>query len=147
MKMKQIAKGFGLCTVGFIGGVGVISYGVSKYMLTHDRMRASLMEKILTTLGITKTTQQTTGCRNHKEYHEVIFATEEDAKKAHEAMLNLVNKYGNITVADLLDLVGIIPCLYSDHKYGWDDLSGSYIKKQDDGYSIVIPSLAKEINK
>lgn len=56
MKMKQIAKGFGLCTVGFIGGVGVVSYRVSKYLLTHDRMRASLMEEILTTLGITETT-------------------------------------------------------------------------------------------
>lgn len=56
MKMKQIAKGFGLCTVGFIGGVGVVSYGVVKYLLTHDRMRAALTEEILITLGITKTT-------------------------------------------------------------------------------------------
>lgn len=146
MKMKNVAKNFGLCIVGFIGGVGMTSYGVVKYLLTHDQMRAALMEEILATLGTTKTTQQTTRCRNHKECYEVIFATEEDAEKTHEAMINLVNKYGNVTLADLSDLVGT-SCLYSDHKYGWDDLSGSYIKKRDDGYSIVIPSLAKEINK
>ena len=46
MKMKKIAKGFGLCMVGFIGGVGVTSYGVAKYVLTHDQMRTALVEEI-----------------------------------------------------------------------------------------------------
>ena len=61
-------------------------------------------------------------------------------------MTDLVNKYGYVTVADLSDLAGT-SYFYSANKYGWDDLSGSYVKKRDDGYIIVIPSLVKEINK
>lgn len=44
--MEKIVKGFGLCMIGFIGGVGVTSYGIVKYVLTYDRMRAALVEEI-----------------------------------------------------------------------------------------------------
>lgn len=152
MKMKKIAKGFGLCMVGFIGGVGVTSYGVAKYVLTHDQLRVALVEEISERICAVFGTQSSNrydkqkGNRRDYFYH-IIFANHEDAEKALEEMLKLIDKYGWVTVADLCDLAGVA-CNCTDNKYGWNDLSGSYVKKwggNDDGYILVIPSLVKEI--
>lgn len=152
MKMKKIAKGFGLCMVGFIGGMGAASYNIVKYALTHDRMRSALVEEIsdcIYTVFGTKSNNQCDKQQNNRRdyFNHIIFANSEDAEKALEEMLELVNKYGYVTVSDLCDLAGV-SCNYTDNKYGWNDLSRSYIKKRggnDDGYIIVIPSLAKEL--
>lgn len=82
-------------------------------------------------------------------FYRIIFTNHEDAEKALEEMLKLIDKYGWVTVADLCDLAGVAcNCIFTDHKYGWNDLSGSYVKKwggNDDGYILVIPLLVKEI--
>lgn len=152
MKMKKIAKGFGLCMVGFIGGVGVTSYGIVKHVLTYDRMRAALVEEINDLICAVFRTQSNNRYDKQKDnrkyyFYRVIFTNSEDAEKVLEEMLKLIDKYGWVTVADLCDLAGVA-CNYTDNKYGWNDLSGSYVKKWGgnvDGYIIVIPSLAKEI--
>lgn len=39
MRMKQIAKGIGLCTIGFAGGVIFTGYQLGKLALHNDRIR------------------------------------------------------------------------------------------------------------
>jgi hypothetical protein len=66
-------------------------------------------------------------------------ALKEDADAVLEAMHGVVRRYGYVTYADCLDLVGINP-VYSDEKIRWTDLKDVSIESDNGVFVLNLPS-------
>lgn len=66
------------------------------------------------------------------------FKTKEEAEKILTQMNQIIEDYGHVTVADMLDLVGST-CSYVDNKYGWVNLKDAKIEEAFGGYILVLP--------
>ena len=71
-------------------------------------------------------------------YDEVKLDSRSDAEAVLDGMYGALDQYKVVTVADLFDLVGM-PGRYTDNKWGWTDLRGSYIRKVGREYLIELP--------
>lgn len=72
------------------------------------------------------------------DFGEIIIETRVEAEHVMDNLFKLVEKYGQASVSDLYDLVGITPA-YTDNKYGWIDLQGSDIRRIREGYLLELP--------
>lgn len=64
-----------------------------------------------------------------------------DRGNAEEALLNLdglIKEYGTATVADLYEMVEVIPS-FTDHRWGWTDLEGARVAHTRGGYILDLP--------
>ena len=73
--------------------------------------------------------------RNEMHDIDVVFDTRQDAVEALIALLDILDKYTYVTVADLYDLVGE-PSDHMHNKYGWTDLRGTEIVRGNGPYAI-----------
>lgn len=55
-----------------------------------------------------------------------------------EMMRELISEYGYVCVADLKELTGE-RCDYTDHRYGWTDLSYAKVMRMRCGWELLIP--------
>lgn len=69
---------------------------------------------------------------------EVILPTQIEAQVIVDKLFETVEEYGMTTVANLKELIGETP-VYTDHKYGWTDLTGMTAKRIREGYLLVLP--------
>ena len=69
---------------------------------------------------------------------DLIFGTREEAETVLDTMLNIVDQYDIVSVADLHELSGL-PSNHTDNKWGWTSLRGSSIKQIREGYLIDFP--------
>ena len=53
-------------------------------------------------------------------------------------MADLCETYGQVTVADLYDLVGISGS-FTDNNYGWTDMREASVRRVRDGYILSLP--------
>lgn len=53
-------------------------------------------------------------------------------------MLELVNEYGVVSLADLYDLVGLTSD-FTDNRYGWNDLPNCSVSRVRDGWALILP--------
>lgn len=73
----------------------------------------------------------------------INFKTRREAETVFNEMSDLLNKYGNITVADYYELCGGTP-QYTDRQYGWTSLKDTQILLSlDFGYLILLPEPIK----
>jgi hypothetical protein len=72
------------------------------------------------------------------DFGEIIIDTRVEAEAVVDKMFHQIEKYGQVTVADLYDLVGITSA-YTDNKWGWIDLQGTDIRRTRDGYLLKLP--------
>lgn len=71
-------------------------------------------------------------------YDDVVLETRGEAEDVIARLDELVDMYGNASVADLYDLVGMSG-QYTDCKYGWTDIrSASHVRVRD-GYLLKMP--------
>lgn len=77
--------------------------------------------------------------RTRYDYDDIIFDTRGEAEEVLERMDELVDTYGNASVADFYDLVGVTG-KYTDNKYGWKDIhTAKIVRVSGDGYMIKLP--------
>ena len=55
-------------------------------------------------------------------------------------MGELIDVYGQVTVADLYDLVGVTGN-YTDNKYGWTNIRNAETIRVRDGYMLKLPKV------
>jgi hypothetical protein len=77
------------------------------------------------------------GRAEHK-FDEIVLATRVEAEEVINRLFDLVNQYGEATVYDFLELVGISGN-FADKKWGWTDVRGSTWRKVRDGYLLDLP--------
>ena len=70
---------------------------------------------------------------------DIIYESLGSANEVLHNMMDIIDKYGYVTVADMLDLSGK-PCSYIDNRYGWVDLRAASIVSTRDGYIIDLPN-------
>lgn len=76
--------------------------------------------------------------RNGFEYDEIIFNSRGEAEAAKQEMMNVIGRYGVVTVADLYDMAEL-SAPYTSQKYGWMDVSSAEPSRVRDGYVLKLP--------
>lgn len=72
------------------------------------------------------------------ETPEIVIPTKAEANEVIAWMLDRLNRFGQVTVADFYRLVGINPN-YIDESKGWTDLRGVESKEVRDGFIVDLP--------
>ena len=95
MRMNKIAKGLGLCTIGFTGGMIFTGYQLGK-LVKSDRVKKVIREEI----------SDWTYKKVFSEHEDIniIFDTFEEAKKISDQLIDIAGRYGNITMADVYEV-------------------------------------------
>ena len=72
---------------------------------------------------------------------DIIVESEQDAKKVLEAAAKMIADYGQCSVADLYDLLGV-KSVFADTKYGWKEVKEFAIETAYDvgGFRLVFPT-------
>lgn len=77
--------------------------------------------------------------RNEREaLDDFIFESRADAEQVRDEMLEILEQYDQVTVADYLDMLGKTS-EFTDNKYGWVDLGNIRVVHARGGYRLVLP--------
>ena len=71
-------------------------------------------------------------------YDEIIIPSRGEAEAVLDRMDEMLDKYGQVSIGDLYDLVEITGS-FTDYKYGWTDLRTADVQKTRDGYLLKFP--------
>lgn len=75
---------------------------------------------------------------NNYDPYDFIFSSRDDAQNVFYALGNIVDEYGQASVADLYDLANMsVPGTMNN--YGWYSLDDSKIRMVRDGYMLILP--------
>ena len=70
---------------------------------------------------------------------DLVFNSRAEAETVLDTMISYLRQYdGMVSVADLYDMVGVIGA-YTDHSWGWTDLTTASVRRVPDGYLLVLP--------
>jgi hypothetical protein len=72
------------------------------------------------------------------DFEEIIIPSRSEAEMVLSSMFDVLERYDEVTVANLYELVGI-PSNYAEVRYGWTDLRGSRIERISHGYLLNLP--------
>ena len=72
-------------------------------------------------------------------YDVPVYGTRVNAENALRTMNDIIEQYGQATVADLYDTAGITRISYSFDKYGWTNLDGVMVIFTTIGYTLTLP--------
>lgn len=71
-------------------------------------------------------------------YDDIVLESRGDAELVISQMDEMMETYGNVSVADLYDLVGK-SCDYTDNRYGWTNIRNAEPVRVRDGWMIKMP--------
>lgn len=75
------------------------------------------------------------------DYDTIIFDNRGDAEAVLEAMDDMIDKYGVVSVGDLYDLACISTSNYTVNKYGWTNIRAAEVVRCRDGYMLKMPKV------
>lgn len=76
--------------------------------------------------------------RTCHDFDDIILDSRGEAEQVLSSLVDLVDEYGQATVGDFYDLVGM-SSNYTDSKWGWDNLGPAYVERTRSGYMIHLP--------
>jgi len=76
--------------------------------------------------------------RRSNSIEDIVCEEKRDADEVIDQLLDLIDRYGQASVADLYDLVGI-PSSSTDWNWGWFNLSTATTRRVSGGYLIDLP--------
>ena len=76
--------------------------------------------------------------RNRFDYDDIIFETRVEAEDVRRQMLEVIARYGFVTVADMYDMAGLTPP-YTANSYGWVNIRTAETTRVRDGYVLKLP--------
>lgn len=73
------------------------------------------------------------------DYDDIIFNSRGEAEEVLDRMDELIDVYGNVSVAEFYDLAGV-SSEWTSNKYGWTDIhTAKVVRVSGDGYMIKLP--------
>lgn len=79
------------------------------------------------------------GARSRSDYEDISFEYRGDADAVLGQMLDIIDEYGMVRVADMYDLAGLT-APYTANRYGWSNLrSAEVVRTRDGDYVIKLP--------
>jgi len=76
--------------------------------------------------------------RNRHQFDDIVIDSKAEAEEVLTVLVEAIEMYDTCSVADLYGAVGMAP-EFTDHKWGWYNLSSAYVKRDRFGYSLVLP--------
>lgn len=76
--------------------------------------------------------------RSQYEVGDIIFENRSDAEEVLSQMDDLISAYGQVSVADLCEMVNA-PYEFSANKYGWKNIHDAVPVRTPNGYSLRLP--------
>lgn len=76
--------------------------------------------------------------RSRFDYDDIIFESRAEAEAVREEMLNVIDRYGFVTVADMYDMAELSQP-YTSNKYGWLNIRTAEVVRVRDGYILKLP--------
>lgn len=77
--------------------------------------------------------------RSGFDYEDVVFNTRIEAEEAKQQMIDIINRYGFVTVNDLYEMAALSAPSYTAQKYGWMGVNGVEVVRARDGYVLKLP--------
>lgn len=77
--------------------------------------------------------------RNSFDYDDFVYETRGDAEAVLDTMYEIIQQYGEVTVADVYEASEITNHNYTANNYGWTDLRGSEIVRTRGEYWLKLP--------
>lgn len=73
------------------------------------------------------------------DFEDIAFESRGEAEMVLDGMMEILNEYKQVSVADFYDLAGV-STEFTDNKYGWTDLRGCRVTGSPSrGYTIMLP--------
>lgn len=72
-------------------------------------------------------------------YDDLVFNNRQDAQAVLNQMYDILNSYGFVRVADLMESAGVTGNPYTDNSYGWNSLNTAEVIITRDGWIIKLP--------
>lgn len=86
--------------------------------------------------------------RSHRDditdIDDILFETRAEAQEVLNSLNDIIEEYGSASIADFYDLCGVTE-QYTDHKYGWTNVSKASIESVRGGYFILVLPKARQI--
>lgn len=82
--------------------------------------------------------------RNDANDDDILFETRAEAQNVLDSLADIIDEYGSASIADFYDLCGVTEN-YTDHKYGWTDVSKATISSVRGGYFVLNLPRARQI--
>ena len=76
--------------------------------------------------------------RGRFDYDDLIFDSRGEAELVRDNMLDAVERYGFVTVADMYDMADLTSP-YTSNKYGWTNIRNADVVRVRDGYVLKLP--------
>lgn len=76
--------------------------------------------------------------RNALDYEDIVFDNRGEAEAAKQQMMDLIDRYGMVTVSDLYEMANQT-APYTAQKYGWMDVRSAETQRVRDGYILKLP--------
>lgn len=129
--MKQrFVFGLGLTLGFFIGAAQTVGQ-----MMSVDEIRKACANRVANKISDFLYGK----CRCDYAY-DWCFATKGDCVNAWHDICEVIQNYGQVTVADVKEIVGSESAAYDDVKRGWTSLTkGMYLKEKDGTWTIHLP--------
>lgn len=77
--------------------------------------------------------------RSLYQYQDIVLETRAEAEDVIEMLQEILDKYKQVTVADLYDVCGVTGNGYTDNQYGWLELRGAGVQRCREGYLLNLP--------
>lgn len=78
--------------------------------------------------------------RSGFDYNEIEFETRADAEAVLDALNEIIDRYGSVSVADLYDLAKVPTTNYTANNYGWTNIFGCKAERiRSGGYILKLP--------
>ena len=72
------------------------------------------------------------------DYDDIVFDSRGDAELVREQMVEMIDRYGFVTVADMYDMADLTSP-YTANKYGWTNIRSAEAVRTRDGYILKLP--------
>lgn len=119
------------------GGIEMALYGETRGRHTkRDKGRSNVSYNNYYNRGESR--QSTRRNKVQHEFDDIVLESRPEAEEVLSHLVDLTVEYGQATVADLYDLVGITST-FADNKWGWESLGASSVHRVRDGYALKLP--------
>jgi hypothetical protein len=105
------------------GQAGYVNYGT----FSAGRGLLSSPQRSMSRLG-----------RARHNFDEIVLESRAEAEEVIDQMHEVIERYDEISVADLYELLGI-PADHTDQKWGWRDVRGASVRRVRNGFLLDLP--------
>lgn len=76
--------------------------------------------------------------RSNHSFDDIVLENKWEAEEVLSMMVEMIDKYDQVTVGDLYDMVGATSS-FADQSYGWFNLNTASVRRDRAGYVLVLP--------